>query len=72
VHKFDGRRQRLLAGGGALLLCMAVGVAFATEQERRGASGNAVAGEARQGSMTLALPPALQNVEVTEARLRGD
>ena len=71
VHKLDGRRQRLLAGGGALLLCMAVGVAFATEQEGRGPSGNAVAGEARQGSMTLALPPALQNVEVTEARLPG-
>lgn len=65
------RKQRLLAGSGALLLCLAAGVALAGGQGRADSSETTVAGEARRASMTLALPPALEKVEVTEARLPG-
>lgn len=66
--ELDGRQRQALAAGGALLLCLAVGVGLARTNPHSSAA--AVAGEARS-SMTLALPAALEGVRVTEARLPG-
>lgn len=69
MRGLDRRRTQLLAGGGALLLCLvaAAGLGHA----RAGKTGFGIAGAARQGSTTLALPPALAGVAVIEARRPG-
>lgn len=64
--ELDWRQRQALAAGGALLLCLGVGTALADQADGQAA----LAGEARR-SMTLALPAALEGVEVTEARLPG-
>lgn len=69
MRGLDGRRTQLLAGGGALLLCLVAAAALG--HARAGGTGFGIAGAARQGSTTLALPPALAGVAVTEARRPG-
>jgi N-acetylmuramoyl-L-alanine amidase len=55
------------------LLLLVLSAAAMLSDRARGADAAAVGfeGEAREGSMTLALPPALENVTVTEARSPG-
>lgn len=71
------RKQRIgLALGLALVAAAVVGIAllfFALARERTGEplSGKALAGEARQGSLTLDLDPAVANVRVRAAKVPG-
>ncbi len=65
----QGRRNKLLVGA-AVVLCMAAAAALAGGRAG-GAVGAGLAGEARSGGTTLALPPALEGVTVTEGRLPG-
>lgn len=66
----EPRTARALAAGGALFLCLAAGVALAGAKDGQ-RSGPGLEGEARRGGATLTLPPALENLRVTEARMPG-
>ena len=59
-------------GAGALLLCLVAAAALSGRPRNTvDASGAAVAGEARTGAMTSALPQAVRDVQVIEARVPG-
>lgn len=70
LRRWDKGRLQLLAGGGALLLCLG-GAALLAGGRADGSLAAGIAGEARQGGTSLPLPPALEDVAVTEARLPG-
>lgn len=70
MRERDKERLQLLAGGGALLLCLG-GAAMMAGGRADGSYAAGMAGEARPGGTSLPLPPALENVTVTEARLPG-
>ena len=61
----------MLAGLAAAGLAAGAVVASGSGDSARSDSGPAVAGEARRGSLTVALAPAVANVKVIEARLPG-
>lgn len=64
-------RAWMLAGLAAAGLAAGAVVASGSGGSSRSDSGAAVAGEARRGSLTVALAPAVANVKVIEARLPG-
>lgn len=68
----DKRRRRLAVGTGALLLCFVAGAALSSRpQATIAVSGIGVTGEAHSGVMTTALPQAVRDVQVIEARVPG-
>lgn len=74
MRNFWTRRKGLAAAGAASLILLIAGAAFAGSA-RSDASGDtdgrAAEGEARRGSLTLALAPAVTDVEVIPARVPG-
>lgn len=62
---------RLLVLGLGLLLLAGAGWLLLGRTPGGGSIGSAVAGEARQGGLSVALSPAVANVKVTEARVPG-
>ena len=62
--------MRLLLVGVGLLMLAGAWLALGRQQSGA-ASGTAVAGEAREGGLSLSLSPAVTNVRVTEARVPG-
>lgn len=68
----DKGQRRLAVGTGALMLCVVAGAALSrTAEEGVAGSRIGVAGEARAGAMTSALPQAVREVQVVEARVPG-
>lgn len=69
--RLDKRKRRLIVAGGALAVCIVAAGVLAARQPSEAASALAVAGEAREGAMTTALPAAVRDVKVIEARVPG-
>lgn len=69
----DGRsrRKKLLLAGGALGLCLLLASLLSVRSAPQSAADRAALGEARTGAMTVDLPVALANVQVTEGRVPG-
>lgn len=64
-------KRAVLAGAG-LALCLLIGLLlFSARSTPQGSKDRAALGEARSGAMTVDLPAAVWNVEVTEARVPG-
>lgn len=69
--RLNKRQGSLLAAGGALAACLLASAAFSGPRQVGAASLLAVTGEARAGAITAALPQAVTDVRVLEARVPG-
>lgn len=68
----DKRQRRMAVGAGALILCLIAAASLSARPEKSAAGPDVgVVGEARTGAMTSALPQAVRDVQVVEARARG-
>jgi N-acetylmuramoyl-L-alanine amidase len=65
------RQVQIALAGGTLGLCLLAAALLPPEPATEGRGDRAALGEARSGAMTVDLPAALANVQVTEARVPG-
>jgi N-acetylmuramoyl-L-alanine amidase len=69
--RLDKRQRRLIVASGALVACLLGAVALTLRSPSGVGSGVVVAGEAREGAMTMTLPEAVRDIKVIEARVPG-
>ena len=65
------RHWKWVLGGGVLLLLLALAALFGPSATMSGRDGPVLVGEARRGGLTVALPEAVRDIRVREARVPG-